>query len=73
MRVGEASHPGPVASRVRPRTTEEANVRERSLVEDILDSLEVALTRIDASDEEPLVRPTMVGEERVAQGWSEFR
>ena len=28
---------------------------ERSLDEDILDSLEVALTRIDSSDEEPLV------------------
>ena len=45
VRVGEASHPGPVASRVRPRMTEEANVRERSPDEDILDSLEVALTR----------------------------
>ena len=55
MRVGEVSHPGPVASRVRPRTTEE-NVRERSPDEDILDRLEVALTRIDSSDEELLVR-----------------
>ena len=44
---------------MRPRTTEEANVRERSPDEDIFDSLEVALTRIDSSDEEPLVRPTM--------------
>ena len=58
VRGGEASHPGPVASRVRPRTTEEVNVRE-SLDEDNLDSLEVVLTRIDSSDEEPLVRPTI--------------
>ena len=44
---GEAAHPGP------------SNVRERSPDEDILDSLEAALTRVDSSDEEPLVRPTM--------------
>ena len=56
VRVGEASHPGPVASQVRPRMTEEASVRERSPDEDTLDSLEVALTRTDSSDE---VRPTM--------------
>ena len=36
--VGEALHPGPVASQVRPRITEEANVRERSPVEDFFDS-----------------------------------
>ena len=34
-------------------------MRERSPDEDIFDSLEVALTRIDSSDEEPLVRPTI--------------
>ena len=49
VRVGEAAHPGP------------SNVRERSPDEDILDSLEAALTRIDSSDEEPLVRPPWGG------------
>ena len=43
VRVGEASHPGP------PDHTPE----------DILSDLEAVLTRIDSSDEEALVRPTI--------------
>ena len=42
VRVGEASHPGPLDH----------------TPEDILSDLEAVLTRINSSDEEPLVRPT---------------
>ena len=43
MRVGEASHPGPPGQSP----------------DDILSDLEAVLTRIDSSDEEALVRPTI--------------
>ena len=49
-RIGEASNPGPPNARIRPEGVSEA----------VIESLEEALTVVDRSDEEPLVR-TMTG------------